>query len=320
MTIRLKDAVEIWLSQQISTTRKSYYYPIKAHMDYVGEQLPLDAITPVHIATYSEQIKQRDYATKTLYKHISTVKTFWNWCLKMDFVEKSPARILKKPKVQRKVSDEKALPAKDIGVLLEYLKQQTHKTNPEEHAVATRNYAIFTFLAETGARVGGAASLKVNDLWLEDLHAYTTEKGSKRLKKAFTEECANAFRAWLLCRPNTDSGNRHVFISMRYYKPLSGNYIAQIMRRTAEAIKQDWGYELQNKNPHALRHSLALRMWADKIAPSRIAGALGHSRIETTIEHYAPNDWEGTAEAVRSLAITPQRPPNQAEKLIKISG
>ena len=318
--LTLQQAVDTWLSQHIASTRKSYRYDINTHVKLVGPALPLDAISPVHMATYSDVINQRDYTPRTIRKHVTTIKAFWNWCVRMDFIEKSPARVLRKPKIEEKISREKALPAEDIAILLDYIHRQTTTTSRESYAVAVRDYAIFLFLVETGARVGGVASLKIRDLYLDDLFAHTTEKGTKRLKKPFTKDCAAAFRTWLIVRPQTPFQNDFVFISARYNNPLSQGYISQLMRRYAARIKKDWGHTLQNRNPHSLRHSLAHRMLDEKISPTHVQTTLGHERIETTLRYYAPNDWESAAEASRSLAIKPASPNRLNRGILKLSG
>jgi site-specific recombinase XerD len=305
--MKLEEAVSVWLSQQIETTRQSYWYPMRDHINLVGAALPLSAVTPIHIASYSEVIRKRDYTPKTLEKHFKTVKTFWNWAVKMDLVDKSPARILKLPKIPLNIGREKALPDNDLIVLLNYLRRQTNATHPEEYALALRNYALFKFLADTGARAGGAASLMIEDVHLKELYAFVTEKGNKRRKVAFTEECAKALGIWLLRRPYT-SGVNNVFLSLHYsVGPITSNYIGQVMRRICAAIKRDLGYEMKNKNPHSLRHRLGHKLFDARVAPSLVAAALGHEDIETAIRHYAPHDWESASDAVREQAIDTSR-------------
>ena len=305
--MKLQETVSVWLSQQIETTRNSYFYPMRDHVSLVGAELPLTAVTPVHIASYSEVIRQRDYTLKTIEKHFKTVKTFWNWCLKMDLIEKSPARVLKLPKVPGNIGREKAMPDNDLALFLDYLRRQTQTTDPEEYTVALRNHALFRFLADTGARAGGAASLQLPDLHINELYAFVTEKGNKRRKVAFSQECAHALTLWILRRPHTPNF-QNVFISLNEApSPMTANYIGQVMRRLTKHVEKDLGYEMKNKNPHSLRHRLGHKMWDARIAPSLIAAALGHEDIETAIRHYAPNDWESAADAIREQAIAPTK-------------
>ncbi len=318
-TMKLSETVAVWLSQQIETTRQSYYYPMRDHINLIGGELPLVAVTPVHIATYSDVIRKRDYSLKTLEKHFKTVRTFWNWALKMDFIEKSPARVLKLPKVPANIGREKAMPDDDLSIFFDFLHRQTFATHPKELSVALRNYALFKFLADTGARAGGAASLQLQDVHLKELYAVVTEKGNKKRKVAFTSECAKALGYWIMRRPHAD-GNQFVFLSLHSPAPITANYIGQLMRRICKEIERDLGYTMQNMNPHSLRHRLGHKMWDARVAPSLIAAALGHEDIETAIRHYAPNDWESAADAIREQALSPMKvtailPDNKILKL-----
>lgn len=321
--MNLQEAVSVWLSQQIDTTRQSYWYPMRDHINLVGAELPLSAVTPVHISAYSDVIRKRDYTPRTLEKHFKTVKTFWNWLEKMGFLEKgepNPAKILRLPKVPQNIGREKAMPDEDLIIFMDYLRRQTHATHPEEYAIALRNHALFRFLADTGARAGGAAGLLLEDVHLKELYAFVTEKGNKRRRVAYSEECAKALGYWIMRRPHAN-GDQHVFLSLHYsVGPVTANYIGQVMRRICKEIERDLGYVIKNKNPHSLRHRLGHKLFDARVAPSLVAAALGHEDVETAIKHYAPFDWESASNAVREMAIGSEKVEAMLpDKVLKLS-
>lgn len=304
----LHEAVDIWLSQHIPTTRESYSRPITYMMNLVGPELELDDITPANMVRYSRYILDNEgYSLKTKEKHIKTTKTFYNWCVKMDFVLKSPARVLKTPRVPRRVSREKAIADTDLEVLLAYLAL-------DQTAEGMRNYALVRFLADTGARAGGAAGLKLFNLYVDELYAKVVEKGNKTRKVAFSEECARALRLWLLRRPNIPSF--YVFISLRgKNKPLTVDYIGTILFRAVQYIKRDWGYDIKRANPHSMRHRIGHKMADDRETPRAIADALGHVSIYTAQENYVDYDFADIADKVRKHSVTGQKPKTPEEIL-----
>lgn len=308
----LHEAVAIWLSQHIPTTRESYSRPIVYMMNLVGPELELDDITPMNMVRYSRYIMEREnYAIKTKEKHIKTTKTFFNWCVEMDFLEKSPARVLKTPKVPRRISREKAIDDDDLQAMLAYI-----ESDQSEYGV--RNYALIKFMADTGCRVSGAATLQFANLFLDELRAIVTEKGKAR-KVAFSPEGAKALRRWLIRRPPLDASadaRKYVFISLNYkYKKLTSNYIGTILYRLKGYIKRDWEYEIRRNNPHSMRHRIGHKMADEQETPRAIADALGHDRIETAQEHYVDYEFDQIADKVRKHALDGKRPKTPEEIL-----
>jgi len=308
----LREAIDIWLSQHIATTRESYSRPITYMLNRVGAELELDDITPADMVRYSRYILEReDYAIKTKEKHIKTTKTFFNWLVKMDFLLKSPARVLKTPKVPRRVNREKAITDADLEVLLAYLQL-------DQSAAGVRNYALVRFLADTGARGGGVVGLKIVNLFLNEMYALIVEKGNKARKVAFSEECARALRVWLLRRPAIKSA--YVFLSLRgKNKKLTVNYVGTILFRAVQYVKRDWGYTIQRANPHSMRHRIGHKMADERETPRAIADALGHERIMTAQESYVDYDFEDIAEKVRRHSLAGQRPRSAEEKIIDLT-
>lgn len=306
----LHEAVAIWLSQHIPTTRESYSRPMTVMQNLVGSELPLDAITPQDMVRYSAQIMERPYSLKTKEKHIKTTKTFFNWCVKMDFLEKSPSRVLKTPRVPRRVSREKAIADRDLEVLLAYLALN-------QTAEGVRNYALVKFLADTGARAGGAAGLRLFNLYLDELYALVVEKGNRARKVAFSEECARALRIWLIRRPAVKSA--YVFLTLRgKHKKLTVDYIGTILFRATQYIQRDWDYAIQRANPHSMRHRIGHKMADERESPRAIADALGHVSIWTAQESYVDYSFEDIADKVRKHSVNPQRPVATDERLIDL--
>lgn len=311
----LHEAVDMWLSQHIPTTRESYARPITYMMNLVGPELELEDITPANMVRYSRYIMEReDYALKTKEKHIKTTKTFFNWCKDMDFLLKSPARVVKTPKVPRRVSREKAIDEPDLQAMLAYAES-------DQSAEGVRNYAMIKFMADTGCRPGGVVTLQFPNLYLDDFKAIVTEKGKAR-KVAFSPEGAHALRRWLVRRPPQDASpdaQKYVFVTLRgKLKRLTSNYLGTILYRLKGYIKRDWEYQIRRNNPYSTRHRLGHKMADERETPRAIADALGHERIETAQENYVDYEFDQIADKVRKHAVTGKRPASAEDKIIKL--
>jgi len=303
----IRDAVDLWLSQYKPTTRESYKPPINAFMSHVGDGKLITELTPSDMARYQIHIENRDYKPGTIRKHLVTTKVFLNWCYKMHLIEKKVGDFLHPPRTPRRISREAAMQDDDLSVLLTYLTNNPSLDN-------CRNYAMFRFIADTGCRAGGAAGLKIHSLDFDKLEATVIEKGDKVRQVAFTEECARALKVWLMRRPICD--HDHVFISLRTKnRPVSGNYIGLILRRTVKKVERDLGIVLRNRNLHSLRHRVGHKMFDEGAPASLVATALGHESVETTLAYYAPDDWATAADLLRRQSLPTKRSLDDRHKI-----
>src|SRR4051812_14073892 len=121
--MQLQKAVSLFLGEHIPTTAQSYTYPLKCLMHWIEPTHELENITPALLLEYVQVvIKPRHYAAATELKHIKTLKVFFNWCFNADFLNKSPARVLRTQRPARRVSRDKAMTDDELRVLLDYLR------------------------------------------------------------------------------------------------------------------------------------------------------------------------------------------------------
>lgn len=304
--MQLSTLIGMFLNNYITTTRKSYTYPLNRMRDHMGPARDITEITPAHAHEYRLHIMslvdEGYFTLKTAEKHIKTVKTFFNWCHKMEFIPASPMRVVKTPRVPRRISRDKAITDEEVRLLLDYT-----RINP-------RNRAIIYLLADSGCRAGGACNLKIKDLNLEEMYFITTEKGSKRNRYAFGEDCARALRVWLIQRPPVQVDN--LFIT-RTGKPLTANYLSHMIRRACVAIRDRFGDNIRELSAHSFRHRLGHKLADAHVPPAYAATALNHESVMTYLEHYAPSDYDTAAEYVRSLSIS-NATPKEEKPIIKL--
>lgn len=289
--MKLAETVKLWLAQKTVNTRQSYEHAIETMTQLVGPQLELEAITPVHLTTYAEHVKnytfkdkhgiKQRYAQKTIHKHIKTTKTFFNWCVKKELLAKSPARVLETPKVDRHIPRDKAMIDSDLDMLLKYT-----QNNPMVNA-------ILYLVAESGMRRGAVVQMRDNEkrLFLDAVQPYalTIEKGGKLVPVRIGDGARIALRKWLLRRPICD--HDYIFVT-RKKKPVTADYLDLIIRRVAQRIERDTGYKFQRWNLHSLRHRLAHKELDEGTPISLVTTLLNHESELTTIQNYSTKDHE----------------------------
>lgn len=297
--MNLSKAIDLFQSQQKPSTRKSYHYVLQDMANFVGPSRDLSEVKPEHFAEFSMSLEKRNYAIATKVKTVKTIKTFFNWCIRNQLLDISPARILKAPRMERFIERSKAMPDDDLDAIITVAKTKG------------RDYALLLFLADTGCRAGGAAGLKVEDLNIKSRTAKVTEKGNRTRDVKYGEDCAKAINTWLIARKNKNC--RWVFTA-RGLKPLSADAVSQIINRLAhQALGRPWG-------SHSLRHRKGHQLADSKVAPSVAATALGHSDVTITMQNYYPADWERAEKALDDLSYKEESRPAQRSKIIRLGG
>ena len=155
-----------------------------------------------------------------------------------------------------------------------------------------RDFAVLSFLAVTGCRLGGLAHLMLSDLRLDDLdpriqrRAYVVEKGKKGRYVFLDQEAVDALRSWLAVRP--ECADNHVFIGCangqtdRHALREGGLY--EVVKRYAMKAGVKGNDALWS--PHQWRHRFG-RRWLERGGDlSRLAQLMGHSTSQITSEHY----------------------------------
>lgn len=279
--MKLANAVSLFLSRYDNpNTRDAYKTCLTGLLPALGH-LNVRDVRPSHLVAYVALLNERGFAPATRNKHVKSIKTFFNWLVAIDELDKSPAVAVKTRVPPKKITRDKAMTDSELAAILRIT---WHKP---------RDYALILFLADTGARAGGAAGLRVKDLDLTNRRATVTEKGHKTRPVVYGEEAAAALRAWLLRRKLHSE-----YVFSRKHTPLSSDQVSQIVRRACLAAG------IRSLGSHSLRHRKGHQFADAKVAPSIAATALGHSKPTITLEYYYPEDFESAEKALRELATT----------------
>jgi site-specific recombinase XerD len=269
--VELKEAVDLFLDSQSETTRESYKYPLLYFQEWIGPSREIETIKPSMLLEYQNQsLKKRKYADATRVKHVKTIKTLFNWLVKLDELEKSPARVLKTKRLPMYISRDKAITDNEYAALLDYTRWKL------------RDHALLLFLADTGCRISGAAGLRVRDLDIAKRRGSVTEKGEKTRPVRFGERCAAALARWLLTAKRRPDDS----VFGRTAQPMKADNISLMIRRACKAVG------IRVVSGHAFRHRKGHQLADQKTPITLAARILGHSDPMITAAHYYPADWE----------------------------
>jgi integrase/recombinase XerC len=276
--VNLQEAIENYLRvDRAESTRKTYRKVLGRFAGYIGPARPLTRIEPEDLDEWIYDLRQvktkyADHPSRpaeharlsaaTVYKRVSTVKSFFNWCVKRNYIEQSPTRLVSVPNRDSNLAG-KAITEADLGDVLGAARYKP------------RDWAILLLIVQSACRGGEAAQLRLSDLDLDNKRAYVREtKNNEPRYIYFEEEAVEAIRAYLECRPEVD--HDFVFASIRG-TPMTAASISQMIRRRCEDAGLDPTY-----GSHSLRHRAALTLFKSGEDPRVIQRYLGHKDMAVT--------------------------------------
>lgn len=214
--------------------------------------------------------KESTLSPHSIASYVRSIRAFWSWLKREDFIDENPMERVKPPKAPRKIVA--TLTREQISQLLEAI--------PNKDSKGYRDRAIVVTLYGTGLRIGELLGLRLRDLNFDSGQIKVMGKGGKErtvfMSPTLFKVLFKYVHRW---RPGVTTD--YVFVH-RNGRPLTRFYFAH--RLQAYAGKA--GISGKRCSPHVLRHSFSveyLRNGADTFTLQRI---LGHSTLEMT-RHYA---------------------------------
>ncbi|WP_322807274.1 tyrosine-type recombinase/integrase [Thermanaerothrix sp.] len=240
-----------------------YYYYLRPLREAIGD-FEISKISTDQLLSVFHMLDDGEHSRYTLSNYVRSWRRFFRWCLDEGFIHHNPAQKLRKPPLPKK--SPAGISEDDLSQLLQAAQ---YSTLPE------RNTALILFLADTGARLGGAASLTLDHLDLVNRRALVTEKGrgGKRERIVFlSPRVINALKKWLVVRG--EQADERVFL-------LSPNGIYQVLERLAKkaGVKGRW-------NPHSFRHAYARKLLREGVSIGVVSHLMGHSSVTVTLDFY----------------------------------
>lgn len=301
----LKEALRLFLSiDRSEQTRLTYEQMLTRFVEDIGPRRRLENITPEDLDAYisdmrQSRVKYADHPTRptvyeplspaTIYKWIKTIKAFFNWLVKREYLSISPARFLTARRPIQPLGQGKAAKADEVAEILAAARYKP------------RDRAVILLLAESGCRAGDVCALRLDRLDLQKGTGVVDGKGGKRRTIHFEDETIDALAVWLEKRPQVD--HPYVFTSTRGLGPLTPQAISQITRRLSRTA----GLE-RTLGAHAFRYYVGMTLARNRVAPPVIQQYLGHSNISTTMGYCAAVEDEDLKEAGKLLDLGTKTP------------
>ena len=252
-----------------NNTLQSYRRDIEQYVNYIdSNNIDLMTTNKTTVISYLVHLQKEGRATSTISRNLASIRSFYQYLVRMKQMEENPTTGLESPKLEKKLPT--VLSVNEINLLLEQPKCVDLK--------GYRDKAMLEMLYATGIRVSELMNLNVEDVDLEG--------GFIRCKGATKERVIPVGHA--ACSAISDYLNqaRTPMIHDEKEKALFVNTYGGRLTRQGfwKIIKQ---YKNQAKltadiTPHTLRHSFATHLLENGADLKAIQEMLGHSDISST--------------------------------------
>ncbi|GIN73489.1 tyrosine recombinase XerD [Bacillus sp. J14TS2] len=262
--------VEKGLSQN---TIVSYKRDLKRYLEYlqqVEQVKKLNDVTRIHIIQFLAFLKKEGKSSKTLARHIASIRAFHQFLLRDKVVDHDPSVHLETPKMERTLPQ--VLSFREVEKLL--------NTSDLTTSYGIRDKAMMELLYATGIRVSELINLDLDNVHLTMGFVRCIGKGDKERIIPLGQMASDSVEQYLReSRPQlrkTKYKTEALFLNHHGNRLTRQGFWKIIKKLAAEAnIEKDL-------TPHTLRHSFATHLLENGADLRAVQEMLGHADISTT--------------------------------------
>ena len=207
---------------------------------------------------------QHNVSARSIQRHISSAKGFFNYLKKNSLVSDSPFELINSPKSPSHLPN--ILSPEEVSQLLNFKPKNSQEK---------RDLAIIELIYSSGLRVSEAVNSNLSDFEDDKNFLRVLGKGSKTRLVPVGRYAKSAINDWIIEREKLLTRDDALFVNLR------GSRITT--RSVQERIKNVALMQgLPPVNPHMLRHSFATHLLESSGDLRSIQELLGHSSLSTT--------------------------------------
>ena len=230
------------------------------------------AVETQHVRQWVADMMDNGYAPATVNCALSALRSFYKYLLREGRVEVDPARLVKNPKMPKRLPT--FIKESEMDRLFAFYPFG-------EDYLGRRNYTILLLLYHTGLRASELLGLNVYDIDLAAHQLKVTGKGDKQRIVPFGDELAEALRAYFQLRlvhlqSVKSAAQEAVWLTQRGMR-MSYEELREMVNTCLSSVTTQ-----QKRSPHVLRHSFATAMLANGAQLEAIQQLLGHESVATT--------------------------------------
>lgn len=259
-------------------TVEAYRHDMEQFVAYLKSVYETDDLTQVKTTTvksYIVHMKEEGLANRSINRKISTLRTFYKYCLRENLIEKSPMtgiRALKQPKTLVKFVTETDINKVSFG--------------EGEDFATCRDRLLFELLYQTGMRQAELRGLKDSDVDIIGMQLKIHGKRNKDRFVPLSSEMIKLITQYQALRDATFETRADRLLLNDKGEETSPSFVYNKVHHLLEGVTS-----LKQKSPHVLRHTFATHLLDEGASLVAIQKLLGHQDLATT-QIYAHNTIE----------------------------
>ncbi|WP_054957181.1 site-specific tyrosine recombinase XerD [Paenibacillus dakarensis] len=260
------------------STTESYRKDISGLIEFAEQRGVYDPaeVNRTLLSLYLGSMKQRGRAPSTMMRSTVSIRSFFQFLVRLGIIQQDPSLMLEAPKPERKIP--KGLSIEQVDKLL----NAPDVTTPQ----GARDKAMLELLYAAGIRVSELVNLGLNDVDTDMKFVRCTGSSGKErilpispIAARSVEQYMNGMRERLL-KSGTDDGGL-------FLNGLGTTLSRQGFWKIIKKYGKDAGID-EDITPHTLRHSFAIHMLDNGADLRSVQEMLGHADISTTQMYQTP--------------------------------
>ena len=259
-------------------TVEAYRRDMNQFVDFMRDAFEMDDLTQVKttmVKSYVVHLKDEGLVNRSINRKISTLRTFYKYCLRENLVEKSPMtgiKALKLPKTLVKFVTESDINKVSFGDDLDF--------------PTCRDRLLFEMLYQTGMRQAELRGLKDSDVDKMDMQLKIHGKRNKDRLVPLSKEMIALIVRYQAMRDATFTDKAERLLLNDKGQEMTPSFVYNKVHHILEDVTT-----LKQKSPHVLRHTFATHLLDEGASLVAIQKLLGHEDLATT-QIYAHNTIE----------------------------
>lgn len=268
--IEYKGYLQIERNVSIHTLR-SYLKDIEDFQNFIMSDgiENIEDIAYLNVRKYLALLSSKNYSRKTISRKLSSMRTFYRYLIRENYIEINPFQMVSTPKIEKK-----------LPIFL-YINEMNELLNAPDvkSPLGNRDRAIMEVLYASGMRVSELVSLNIDSIDFLTETALVFGKGSKERYVSlgqYSIDALNNYIDYARMSLNPNSLNNALFLN-RYGERLSDRSIRRMINKYVEIIALT-----KNISPHTFRHTFATHLLNSGADLRAVQELLGHVNISTT--------------------------------------
>lgn len=259
-------------------TVEAYQRDMNQFADYMKKEYGIEDLTQVKtnmVKSFIVHLKSEGLVNRSINRKVSTLRTFYKYCLRENLLEKSPMtgiKALKQPKALVKFVTETDINKVSFG--------------DEADFPTLRDHLLFEMLYQTGMRQAELRGLKDVDVDKMGMQVKIHGKRNKDRLVPLSMEMIQMIAQYQALRDATFTDKADRLLLNDKGEEMSPSYVYNKVHHMLAGVTT-----LKQKSPHVLRHTCATVLLNNGANLRAIQELLGHSSLSST-QIYAHNTIE----------------------------